>query len=225
MVKEVEENIYLIDNPYAQNLLTIVRDKSTPYHVFRRILEELGFIVGVEISHSLPTYEVKVETPLGVKAKGLRLISDERIILMAIMRASLPFIWGLLKAYPKARLGVIVARRIEETKRFDEKGMLFDVEISYQKLPTIDNNDIVVVADPMVATGSTISRILWDVKKSKPLKVIVASIITTEHAINRIKSVYPETIFYTLSIDNELNENGFIVPGLGDAGDRSFGTS
>ncbi len=225
MVKELSEGIYLINNPYAQNLLTIARDKNTPYHTFRKVLEELGFIVGVEISHSLPAYDVKVETPLGAKAKGLRLIDDEKIVLIAIMRASLPFVWGILRAYPRARLGVVVARRIEESKRVDEKGMLFDVEISYQKLPIIDSGDIVVIADPMVATGSTISRILWDVKARKPLKVIVASVITTMHAINRIKSVYPETIFYTLSVDNELNENGFIVPGLGDAGDRGFGTS
>ncbi len=224
MVRKLSEGIHLIDNPYAQNLLTIARDKDTPYHIFRKVLEDLGFIIGVEISHSLPVHEVYVETPLGVKARGLRLVNDERIILIAIMRASLPFVWGLLRAYPRARLGVVVARRIEESKRIDEKGMLFDVEISYQKLPAISSEDIVIIADPMVATGSTISRILWDVKASKPLKVIVASIITTEHAINRIRSVYPETIFYTLSVDSKLNENGFIVPGLGDAGDRGFGT-
>lgn len=223
MVESINESIHIIDKPYVQELLTILRDKNTCHSSFRRIVEELGYLLGVELSQSLSTEEIIVETPLGVKAEGIKIKDADNIVVIAILRASLPFIWGILRAYPKARLGVIVARRIEERAKTMPDGLVFDIEISYEKIPRITEDTVVIIADPMVATGSTIRVIISKIKKYEPKKIIVVSIIATEYAIKRILEVYNKVEFYTLSIDKELDNRGYIVPGLGDAGDRSFG--
>ena len=224
MARKINSVVHVIDNPYLQEMLTKLRDKNTSYVDFRKILEELGYLLGVELSRSLALEEVYVETPLGVKAKGIKIKDVDNIVLIAILRASLPFIWGLLKAYPKAKLGIIVARRVEEHIKYIPEGIIFDIEISYENIPRIDENTVVIIADPMVATGSTIRKVLLEIRENKPKKVIIVSVIATNYAIKRISEVYDKVEFYTLSIDKELDGRGYIVPGLGDAGDRSFGT-
>jgi len=224
VTKEVNSVVHVIDNPYLQEMLTRLRDKNTSYVDFRKILEELGYLLGIELSRSLTLEEVYVETPLRVKARGIRIKDVDNIVLIAILRASLPFIWGLLKAYPKAKLGIIVARRVEEHVKYTSEGMVFDVEISYENTPYINENTVVIIADPMIATGSTIRKVLLRIRENKPKKVIIVSVIATNYAIKRISEVYDKIEFYTLSIDKELDSRGYIIPGLGDAGDRSFGT-
>ena len=217
------EKVHILENPYISEKLTILRDKNTPYHVFRSVLEELGFILGVEISNSLPVSEKKIITPLNVEVKGISIMNRDKIILIPILRASIPLAWGILKAYPEAKMGLIVARRIEESIRTDEKGIYFDIELSYKKLPRIDNKSIVVIIDPMIATGSTIIRVLDEILVYNPSKIIVVGIIATPYAIDRILSKAENIEFYLLAVDEKLDEKGYIVPGLGDAGDRVFG--
>ncbi len=215
--------VHIVENPYISEKLAILRDKNTPYPVFRSILEELGFLIGVEISKSLPTIERKIITPLNVEAKGIFIKNKDRIVIIPILRASIPLAWGILKAYPEAKVGLVVARRLEETIKRDEKGILFDIELSYIKLPSIDKESIIVVVDPMIATGSTIIRVLQEIEKYDPKKIIVVGVIATPYAIERITESIGKVEFYLLAVDKELNDKGYIVPGLGDAGDRVFG--
>lgn len=213
----------MIEKPYISEKLAILRDKGTPYPIFRSVLEELGFLLGVEISKSLPVVEKKVITPLGVEARGTTIKDKDKIIIVPILRASIPLAWGLLKAYPEAKVGLVVAKRIEESLRKNNKGIYFDIELSYIKLPKIDKESIVVIADPMIATGSTIIRVLDEVLKYDPLKIIIVGVIATPYALERILNKTRNIEFYLLAIDRELNDRGYIVPGLGDAGDRVFG--
>ncbi len=216
--------VHTLENPYINEKLTILRDKNTPYPVFRSILEELGFLIGVEMSKSLPIVEKRIITPLNVEVKGISIMNRDKIILIPILRASIPLAWGMLKAYPEAKMGLIVAKRIEESIKTDEKGIRFDIELSYKKLPRIDDDSIVVIIDPMIATGSTIIKVLDEILVYNPSKIIIVGIIATPYAINRILSRAKNIEFYLLAIDEKLDERGYIVPGLGDAGDRVFGT-
>jgi len=183
-------------------------------------LTELGRIVGMEMSRVLDYKIVEVETPLNVYAKGIELTDLEKVLLIGILRAAIPFLNGILEVIPSARLGLISARRIEESNR---GGKDFDVEVSYVKIPEIDSDTTVIIADPMFATGSTMLRIIPEIaKKGIPKKMIIASVIATRYAVNRLLEKYPKIYVFTVSIDKELNSKGFIVPGLGDAGDRAF---
>ena len=217
------KKVHILENPYISEKLTILRDKNTPYPVFRSVLEELGFLIGVEMSKSLPVVERRITTPLNVEVKGISIMNRDRIILIPILRASIPLAWGILRAYPEAKMGLIVARRIEESIKTDEKGIRFDIELSYKKLPKIDNNSIVIIIDPMIATGSTIIRVLDEILVCNPLKIIIVGIIATPYAIDRILGKAENIEFYLLAVDKKLDERGYIVPGLGDAGDRVFG--
>ncbi len=218
--------VHVIEKPYVSEKLAILRDRNTPYPVFRSILEELGFLIGVEISNSLPVIEKKITTPLGVETKSVFIKNKDKIVIIPILRASIPLAWGLLKAYPEAKVGLVVAKRIEESIKKNDKGIYFDIELSYIKLPKIDNESIVIIADPMIATGSTIIRILDEIVKYNPLKIIIVGIIATPYALERIsnKARDTELEFYLLAIDKELDSRGYIIPGLGDAGDRVFGS-
>ncbi len=217
------ESVHIVVKPYISEKLAILRDRGTPYPVFRSVLEELGFLLGVEMSNSLPVIEKKVVTPLGVEAESISIKNKDKIIIIPILRASIPLAWGLLRAYPEAKVGLVVARRIEESIKRNGKGIYFDIELSYMKLPKIDNESIVVIVDPMIATGSTIIRVLDEVLKYNPLKIIIVGVIATPYAIERILDKISNVEFYLLAIDKELNDKGYIVPGLGDAGDRVFG--
>jgi uracil phosphoribosyltransferase len=138
---------------------------------------------------------------------------------------------GLIKIFPNARQGVISARRVEEKGL--GKDYSFEIEITYYKIPLIKNNDIVIIADPMFATGSTMISVIEKIlERGSPKKIFIVSAISTKIAIerlnrhleNRHRELIDKTYVFTVSIDPELNEKGFIVPGLGDAGDRAFGT-
>ena len=218
------KKVHILENPYISEKLTILRDKNTSYPVFRSVLEELGFLIGVEMSKSLPVVEKRIITPLNVEVRGISITNRDKIILIPILRASIPLAWGMLKAYPEAKMGLIVARRIEESIKTDKKGIRFDIELSYKKLPRIDDNSIVVIIDPMIATGSTIIRALDEILIYNPSKIIIVGIIATPYAIDRILSKAGNIEFYLLAVDEKLDERGYIVPGLGDAGDRVFGT-
>jgi uracil phosphoribosyltransferase len=209
--------VKIIDHPYAQHLLTRLRDKSTASAEFRQALVRLRRIVGYELVKTFPVRTVDVETPLGV-AKGVEIVELDRVVIVEVLRAAMPFVEGLLKVFPQARLGVVAARRREE-------GGAIDVDIFYSKIPQISQDDVVIVADPMLATGVTMTRVIEEVYRAgTPGRLIVVSVIATPVGIGRVLSKFPETEIYTVAIDPMLNDKGFIVPGLGDAGDRAFST-
>ncbi|MEM5826943.1 MAG: uracil phosphoribosyltransferase [Pyrobaculum sp.] len=209
--------VKIVDHVYAQYLLTKLRDKSTNGLEFRKGLVRLGRIVGYELVKSFPTRYIEVETPLG-RALGVDIIGLDRVVIVQVLRAAMPFVEGLLKAFPQARLGVVAARRKE-----DEGGV--SVEVFYSKIPKVGPEDVVVVADPMLATGRTMARAIEEVYKSgSPSRLITVSLIATPVGIEYVLSKFPHAEVYVVAIDPSLDDRAFIVPGLGDAGDRAFST-
>jgi uracil phosphoribosyltransferase len=212
----------VIDHPLAQAILTTLRDRNTRQIEFRKGLVRLGRLIAYEIVKSLDVEPVEVETPLGVKARGVRIKDLDHVVIVQVLRAAMPLVEGLVKIFANARMGVVSARRVEESHR--PGSLNFEVEVSYVKVPKISNDDILIIADPMLATGSTITTVLKHVLKyGNPKRIIIVSVIATNYGIERVLKEYPSAEIYTVAIDPEINENGYIVPGLGDAGDRAFG--
>ncbi|MCS7099939.1 MAG: uracil phosphoribosyltransferase [Sulfolobales archaeon] len=218
--------VRVVDHPYAQAILTVLRDRRISQIEFRKGLVRLGRVIGFEMVKELDVEECEVETPLGVKTKGVRVKDLDRVVIITVLRAAWPLTEGLVKIFFNARQGVVVARRVEE------KGMRnyeFDVDIAYLKIPSIGSENIVILSDVMVATGSTADRALREVVKyGKAKKYFLTSVITTPIALARLSKVSEELgidlTVYSVAIDPEVNERGYIVPGLGDAGDRAFGS-
>lgn len=188
----------------------------------------LGRIIGLEMVKHMDTEKYYVETPLGVKAEGIRIPDMEKVIIINVLRAAMPLVEGLIKIFPSARQGVISARRVEEKGMGDN--YVFDIEVSYIKIPKINSDDTLIIADPMFATGSTMLTILDKlIKIGEPKRIFIATVISTKIAIEKVanfakeRNIYNKIKIFTVSIDPEINEKGYIVPGLGDAGDRAFG--
>lgn len=214
--------VIIIDHPLAQDILTTLRDKNTKQIEFRKGLVRLGRLIGYEIIKSFETYSIEVETPLGVKARGVRIKDLDKVIIVQILRAAMPMVEGLLKAFPAARIGVISARRVENTHK--PGSLEFQVDVGYYRIPEIRSDDTLIVVDPMLATGSTILTALDVIyRHGKPKRTITVHVIGTKYAIDRVLARYPDIDIYLVAIDPSLNEEGFIVPGLGDAGDRAYG--
>ncbi|WP_434731112.1 uracil phosphoribosyltransferase [Thermogladius sp. KZ2Tp1] len=218
--------VRVLDHPYIQVVLTTLRDKSIRQIEFRKAMVRLGRAMGFEITRDLDLERVEVETPLGVKTGGVRFKDMDKVVIITVLRAGMPMTEGLIKIFYNARQGVVSARRVEEKGMHPDK--TFDVEITYVRLPKISSEDTVIIVDPMLATGSTIREVLKIVlSKSRPRKVFVVGAIATPLAIDRVREVVEEynldATIYTAAVDPTVNEKGYIVPGLGDAGDRAFG--
>jgi uracil phosphoribosyltransferase len=216
----INQRVKVIDHPLAKVILTQLRDKNTKQIGFRKGLVKLGRLIGYELIKTMELEEIEVETPLMVKAKGYRIPDLDHIIIINVLRAATPLVEGLLKALPDAKQGIVAIKRIEEKPGIEN----ITVQKFYVKIPSISNEDIVIVADPMLATGSTISAVIAEILNvGKPKRLIVVSVIATEYGIRKILNNYPSTEIITVAIDPELNDHGYIIPGLGDAGDRAFG--
>ena len=216
----------VIEKKYAQAILTQIRDKNTRQVEFRKGLVRLGRVLGLEIVEDFETEEKLVETPLGVTYRGVKIKDFENVCIITVLRAAWPLTEGLVKVFYSARQGVVAARRVEEKGMHDTE---FDIEINYVKIPTINNDNIVIISDVMVATGSTLVAVLKELlERGKAKRYYIASTISTPAAIEKLRKLTEETginlKLYTIAIDPELNNKGYIVPGLGDAGDRAFGT-
>ncbi|XVH32857.1 uracil phosphoribosyltransferase [Haloferacaceae archaeon DSL9] len=221
---EDRDNAYLITHALAKDTLSKLRDVDTEQVGFRKGLVKLGRICGYEIiDGAMDTEYVPVTTPLaettGERVKGL-----DDVVIINVLRAATPFVEGLLKAFPRAKQGVISAGRDEEAG-MDETGE-FPITIDYVKLPEITAKDTVIVADPMLATGSTMCTVLEHVLEEADgyENLFVLSAVSAPDGLLRVGQAFPETDLLTVAIDDRLNEHGFIVPGLGDAGDRAFRT-
>ncbi|MDG6929018.1 MAG: uracil phosphoribosyltransferase [Nitrososphaerota archaeon] len=212
--------VHVIDHPLAQTILTSLRDRRTDQITFRKGMVKVGRLLGYEIIRRMPVNEVQVETPLGTSAKGISIPDLDRIVIVNVLRAAMPLVEGLLKAFPLARQGVMAVQRVEEKEGVENiRAVRY-----FAKTPVINADDTVIIADPMLATGSTILEVMEEVRKAgSPKKVMITSIISCEYGIARVMSAVPSVELFTLAVDRELNSRGYIVPGLGDAGDRSFG--
>ena len=226
MAIEDRDDAYLITHALAKDTLSRLRDVETEQVAFRKGLVKLGRICGYEIiDGAMETEYVSVQTPLtettGERVKGL-----DDVVIVNVLRAATPFVEGLLKAFPRAKQGVISAGR-DESAGMDEEGG-FPITIDYVKLPEITEDDTVIVADPMLATGSTMCTVLEHVLGSAdvhPADLFVLSAVSAPDGLLRVGETFPEADLLTVSIDDHLDDDGYIIPGLGDAGDRAFRTT
>ncbi|MHC1598132.1 MAG: uracil phosphoribosyltransferase [Candidatus Methanofastidiosia archaeon] len=220
------KDVVVLKNPVLQGILNVLREKSTDSTDFRRNLRYAGYLMTYEIvGRECDTKNITVSTVFeDIKGE----IIDERILQIIVMRAGLPFTEGgsrvLDEVKSKREIGVVDAKRIEKG------GLDMEIEISSYKVPEIKENGIVIIYDPMVATASTIVEVINRLpNKERAKKIIVCSILSTPYGIMKLRENFGSSLhIYTLAIDNGakdgLDENGYIVPGLGDCGDRAFGT-
>jgi uracil phosphoribosyltransferase len=216
------DRLHRIDNRYAQEILTTLRDKKTDSVKFRWGLTRLGMLIGVEIADAMNYVDVKVETPLGVKAKGVSITDARHVVVISLLRAAMPFVEGILDVFPESRLGVVSASRVEDKHLTPEYN--FKIDMPYMRVPAITPSDTLIVADPMLASGSTQIAVLDKLlKNGKPKRIIVASVLSAPLGLEKVHARHPEVEIFTFSVDDGLDERGYIVPGLGDAGDRVSG--
>lgn len=214
----------VITHALAQHTLTDLRSVETQQVEFRKGLVTLGRVCGYElIDARLDTEMVPVQTPLA-ETTGPRIEGLDDVVIVNVLRAATPFVEGLLKAFPAARQGVISASRNEAAGMEDGN---FPIDVDYVKLPEINPEDTVIIADPMLATGSTMVAVLDEVTDGAPdpEHLVVLSAVSAPPGLERVADAYPEAELLTVSVDDHLDEDGFIVPGLGDAGDRAFRTN
>ena len=207
------DNVFVFDHPLIQHKVTLLRDKNTSSKEFRELVSEISVLMGYEVTRDLPLKEVEVETPIAVaKAK---VISGKKLAVVPILRAGLGMAEGFLKLVPMARVGHIGIYRDHET--------LEPIEY-YCKLPSdIEERDVVLV-DPMLATGGSASGAVNFLKKRNVKNIKFMCLIASKEGIRRLHTYHPDVAIYCAAVDEKLNEHGYIVPGLGDAGDRLFGT-
>ncbi|MDY6818051.1 MAG: uracil phosphoribosyltransferase [Halobacteriales archaeon] len=225
MTIETRGDASLITHSMAKDTLSKIRDVETEQVAFRKGLVKLGRICGYEIIDGIMETEyVAIETPLA-EMTGERLTGIDDVVIINVLRAATPFVEGLLKAFPRAKQGVISAGRNEEAGR-DADG-LFPISVDYVKLPEISPDDTVIVADPMLATGSTMCAVLDRItdEQPDPARLLVLAAVSAPEGITTVADAYPSADLLTVAIDDHLDEDGFIVPGLGDAGDRAFRTT
>lgn len=204
--------LYLIDHPIVKVKLSKLRNKDVDSKLFHSTLFELAQLMAYEVTKDYPVTKIKVKTPLDI-ATGHKM--KDKIILVAILRAGLGMIDGFKSIIPEAPVGFIGLYRNEKT--------LFPVEY-YCKLPNSIKNANVILLDPMLATGHSAEKAISIIKKHHPMTIKLVSIVSAKHGINVVQTKHPDIDIYVSAIDNKLNNHGYIVPGLGDAGDRIFGT-
>jgi len=207
------DNVFIFDHPLIQHKVSLLRDKNTSSKEFRELVSEISVLMGYEVTRDIPLKEVEIETPLAV-AKT-KVISGKKLAVVPILRAGLGMADGFLQLVPMARVGHIGIYRDHET--------LEPIEY-YCKLPSdIDERDVVLV-DPMLATGGSASGAVDFLKKRNVKNIKFMCLIASREGIRRLHRDHPDVSIYCAAVDEELNEHGYIVPGLGDAGDRLFGT-
>lgn len=208
----MNKNFFLIEHPIIKRDVTILRDKDTDSEIFRAALQRVSNILAVELSKEFKLTEIEVDTPLE-KSSGAKLAND--VILVPVLRAGLGMVNGFLQIIPEAKVGHIGLQRNEET--------LKPVEY-YYKVPKNLESAEVVLLDPMLATGGSASEALKYLKKRGAKKLAFACLVAAPAGVEKINSEHPDVKIFTAALDRELNSKGYILPGLGDAGDRTFGT-
>jgi uracil phosphoribosyltransferase len=207
------DNVTVVDHPLVLHKLTLMRDKHTPSAVFRQLVKEISLLLAYEVLRDLPMTTRHIETPMGeMEAPILR---GKKLVIVSILRAGNGLLDGMLDLVPSARVGHVGLYRDPET--------LTAIEY-YLKLPDDIADRRVIVVDPMLATGNSVSAALNRLKEHGATHIRVVSILAAPEGIKALTQNHPDVQIYTAAIDSHLNDHGYIVPGLGDAGDRMFGT-
>jgi uracil phosphoribosyltransferase len=211
-MKKDSLNFNLVDHPLVKRDITLLRDRRTQTEIFRSAVRRLSNILAVEINKDLKLKEISVETPLE-KTKGYKL--DEDIVLVPVLRAGLSMVNGFLDVIPDCNVGHIGLQRNEET--------LLPIEY-YFKIPRLKKNSKVILLDPMLATGGSASEALKYLKTRGAKKIIFACLVASPEGIKKLNREHSNVKIFGTALDRELDNKGYILPGLGDAGDRTFGT-
>lgn len=204
--------VQIIKHPLIQHKVTLMRKKETGSKDFRNLLEEITMLMGYEITRDFPLEDVEIETPVSTMIG--KQISGRKIGIVPVLRAGLGMVQGLLDLIPAAKVGHIGLYRDPET--------LEPVEY-YCKLPDVKNRDFIIV-DPMLATGGSASAAISLLKEKGIQHIKLMCLVAAPQGVEKVNADHPDVKIFVAALDDTLNEHGYIVPGLGDAGDRIFGT-
>ena len=207
------DNVHILDHPLIRHKVAIIRDKNTTTKQFREVIGEIATLMAFEAFKDVPTQTVTVETPLETVEQTV--VKENSIAIVPILRAGLGMVDGILTLFPAAKVGHIGMYRDEETHEPQEY---------YCKLPDPIAERTIVVCDPMLATGGSAIDAINQIKKHGGKNIKFMCIIAAPEGLERLHREHPDIQIYVGSLDRQLNENAYICPGLGDAGDRIFGT-
>ena len=205
--------LHIMDHPLIAHKLTIMRDKDTGSKDFRQLLNEIAMLMGYELTRDLPLEDVVIETPICKSTQ--KMIQGKKLAIVPILRAGLGMVDGLLSLVPVAKVGHIGLYRDPETH----------LPVTYYcKLPADIDQRIVILVDPMLATGGSASDALTKLKEAGCKNIKFMCLVAAPEGVAKVQEDHPDVDIYTAALDEKLNDHAYIVPGLGDAGDRIFGT-
>jgi uracil phosphoribosyltransferase len=208
-----DQYLTVVDHPLVQHKLTIMRDRDTPTAVFRQLLREISQLLAYEVTRNLAMTTKKIETPM--QTMDAPTLDGKKLALISILRAGNGLLDGVLELIPSARVGFVGLYRDEET--------LQPVQY-YFKAPKELQDRMVIAVDPMLATGNSSAAAIDLLKEAGATNILFLCLLAAPEGVARMKEAHPDVPIVTASLDRELNEKGYIMPGLGDAGDRMFGT-
>jgi uracil phosphoribosyltransferase len=206
-------DVIVIDHPLVQHKLTLLRRKETSTNSFRRLLTELSMLLAYEVTRDMPMHEVEIETPL--EPMRSRLIDGKKTVFVSILRAGAGILDGMLQVIPGARIAHIGLYRDPKT--------LVAVEYYFKVPAGMEGRDAIVV-DPMLATGNSAVAAVDRLKETRPRSIRFVCLLAAPEGLAHFRAAHPDVPVYTAAIDRQLDAHGYILPGLGDAGDRLFGT-
>ena len=209
----MSEHLSVVDHPLVQHKLSIMRDKGTPKVLFRQLLREIAQLLAYEVTRELPMTTGRVETPM--QPMDAPTLAGKKLALISILRAGNGLLDGVLDLIPSARVGFVGLYRDEET--------LQPVQY-YFKVPDGLDERLVIAVDPMLATGNSSVAAIDLLKEAGATNILFLCLLAAPEGVARMKEAHPDVRIVTASVDEKLNEIGYIIPGLGDAGDRMFGT-
>ena len=209
----MSSRVHVIDHPLVQHKLSLMRMKSTSTSAFRNLLTEVSVLLAYEVTRDMPTHQVTVDTPLA--RTSVPMLDGKKIVLISILRAGTGILDGILRLIPSARVGHVGLYRDPKT--------LTAVEY-YFKVPREMSDRDAIVVDPMLATGNSAVAAVERLRETRPRSIKFVCLLTCPEGLKNFHSHHPEVPVYTAAIDSHLNDHGYIIPGLGDAGDRLYGT-
>ncbi len=207
------KNLTIVNHPLVLHKLTLMRDKNTPTTVFRQLLREISLLLGYEVSRDLPMTTQRIETPMA--AMDAPIIKGKKLVIVSVLRAGNGLLEGMLELIPSARVGHIGLYRDPVTLQPIEYYMKVPVDIAERRT---------IVVDPMLATGNSVSAAVKRLKEKGAKDIRLVTLLAAPEGIMHFHAEHPDVPIFTAAVDSHLNDHGYIVPGLGDAGDRMFGT-
>jgi uracil phosphoribosyltransferase len=206
-------NVHVIDHPLVQHKLTLMRRKDASTNTFRRLLNELSALMAYEVTRDMPMQSIEIETPLETMTS--KVIDGKKLVFVSILRAGNGILEGMLNVIPGARVGHVGLYRDPKT--------LVAIEYYFKMPKDMQERDVIIV-DPMLATGNSAIAAVERLKELNPKSIKFVCLLTCPEGIAALQKAHPDVPIYTAAIDRQLNDHGYILPGLGDAGDRIFGT-